>query len=514
MKLVRRTAPSSQDVVDFEPHYVWKVLVVDDEPDVRSLTRLNLKNFRFANRELEILEASSAEAAKALLARHGDIAVALIDVVMETDNAGLQLVEYIRNELGNAMVRIVIRTGQPGVAPERYVIDHYDIDDYKDKTELTAQRLYTTVRTAIKAYRDLKIIELNRRGLSRVLEVTPDIYRISSTSLSDFFEGVLTQVIGLCRLDESSFISTIEGVIATIDGRDVTIQARSDAFRDERRFATVRALCLQALESDNPAASLSGHALVLPLRVQQRTAGFIYVEPTDDLSQADRDLLQMVANQCSSALENLRLHIDLQASYEHAVDMLAEIAEFKDKNTGRHINRIDAYTRLVAVAMGVDAKEAELYGRASRLHDVGKIGIADDLLNKPGRYTPEEFAIMQQHTLIGASILGHDHFLGLAQEIALHHHERWDGKGYPEGRPSGELPLATRIVSVVDVFDALASRRPYKEPWPLDEAAAEVERGAGIRFDPAVVEAFLGLYRRGDLDAVIAMLETDNGGPA
>lgn len=215
MKLVRRTAPAGRDAADFIPHHVWKVLVVDDEPDVLSLTRLNLKNFRFANRELEIFEAASAEEAKSLLARHGDIAVALIDVVMESDDAGFKLVEYIRNELGNALLRIVIRTGQPGIAPERHVIDHYDIDDYKDKTELTAQRLYTTVRTAIKAYRDLKIIELNRRGLSRVLEATPDIYRITATSLSGFFQGVLTQVIGLCRLDESSFISTIEGVIAT-----------------------------------------------------------------------------------------------------------------------------------------------------------------------------------------------------------------------------------------------------------------------------------------------------------
>lgn len=503
MKLVR-THAHTDDSADLAPHYTWKVLVVDDEPDIRSLTRLNLKNFRFANRELEILEAASAAEAKALLVEHSDIAVALIDVVMETDDAGLKLVEYIRNELGNALLRIVIRTGQPGIAPERYVIEHYDIDDYKDKTELTAQRLYTTVRTAVKSYRDLKIIEMNRRGLARVLEATPDIYRISMTSLSDFFTGVLTQIIGLCHLDDSSFISTIEGVIVTCDGHDITLQARSDAFRDDQRFAAVRALCLQALDSDVLPPPLQGHAIVLPLQVQQRTAGFIYVEPTDELSPADRSLIQMVANQCSSALENLRLHIDLQASYDHAIDMLAEIAEFKDKTTGNHINRIEAYTRLIALELGVDAKEAELYGKASRLHDVGKIGISDDLLNKPARFTAEEFEEIKRHTLIGASILGHDHYLGLAREVALYHHERWDGKGYPEGRPSGELPLVTRIVSVVDVFDALINRRPYKDPWPPQKAIDEIERNAGSQFDPTVAAAFLKLYRRGDFDAFIA----------
>jgi hypothetical protein len=116
-----------------------------------------------------------------LLAQHGDIAV-----VMEIDDAGLRLVEYIRKDLKNQLLRLVIRTGQPVVAPGRYVIDHYDIDDYKGRTELTATRLYTTVRAALKAYRDLRTIELNRQGLARVLEAAPDINRIGNGSLNQF----------------------------------------------------------------------------------------------------------------------------------------------------------------------------------------------------------------------------------------------------------------------------------------------------------------------------------------
>lgn len=507
MKLLHRSQ-AHPAATNGAQRYTWKLLVVDDEPDVLSLTRLNLKGFRFANRELDILEATSAAQARELLAQHPDIAVALIDVVMESDDAGLKLVEYIREQLDYRLVRLIIRTGQPGAAPERYVIDHYDIDDYKDKTELTSQRLYTTVRAAVKSYRDLKIIDLNRRGLARVLEAAPDIYRIGGDSLGDFFQGVLTQVIGLCRLDENSFISTIEGLIATLDDHHVTIQARSEAFRDQDRFEEVRELCLQVLENDELPPALRRHAVVLPLTVQHRTAGFIYVEPTDALSPADHDLLKMMANQCASALENLRLHLDLQASYNHAIDMLAEIAEFKDQNTGQHIKRIDSYTRLMALEMGVAPAEADLYGKASRLHDVGKIGIPDEILQKAGPLTPDEFELVKSHTRIGAAILRHDHFFGLARDVALHHHERWDGKGYPEGRKAGELPLVTRIVSVVDVFDALVSRRPYKAPWPLDQAIAEIAQGAGSQFDPAVVETLLRLYQRGDLDAIIASTQT------
>jgi CheY-like chemotaxis protein len=153
---------------------------------------MNLKGFSFAGRDLEIIDAGSAAQAREKLAAHPDIAVALIDVVMETDDAGLRLVEYIRKDLQNTMMRLIVRTGQPGLAPERYVIDHFDIDDYKDKTELTATHLYTAVRSAIKSYRDLRSIDLNRVGLQHVLMAAPDIYRISNRSLNQFFQGVLT----------------------------------------------------------------------------------------------------------------------------------------------------------------------------------------------------------------------------------------------------------------------------------------------------------------------------------
>jgi response regulator RpfG family c-di-GMP phosphodiesterase len=502
MKLIRSAAPAPVPD-DSRPRYFWKLLVVDDEPDIRAVTRLNLKGFRFANRELEILEAGSAAEARALLEQHRDLAVALIDVVMEAEDSGLKLVEHIREALGNHLIRIVIRTGQPGAAPERYVIDHYDIDDYKDKTELTAQRLYTTVRSALKSYRDLRTIDINRQGLQRVLDATPDLYRVSNSSLNAFFQGVLMQIIGLCRLDQSSFISTVEGMIATFDGQDITIQAQSGAFESEPRFEEVRQICIDSLLRGAPADKLRKHSLVLPLYVEQKVVGMIFIEPTDQLAQADLDLIRMVAFQCSSALENLRLHIDLQASFDHAIDMLAEIAEFKDKTTGSHINRIDAYTRRVALEMGVPPAEAVLYGKSSRLHDVGKVGIPDHILSKPARLDAEEFAVMQRHTEIGSTILRRDRFLDMAREVALHHHERWDGRGYPSGRPSREFSLATRIVSVVDVFDALVSKRPYKEAWSLEQAVAEIEAGSGGMFDPEVVEAFLKLLWQGEFDPML-----------
>lgn len=504
MKLIRQGRESAPEPsAHHAPRHTWKLLVVDDEPDVRALTRLNLRGFRFAERDLELLEAGSAQEAKQVLAQHPDVAVALIDVVMETDDAGLKLVEYIRKDLKNLMVRLIIRTGQPGLAPERYVIDHYDIDDYKDKTELTATRLYTGVRSAVKSYRDLRTIDLNRQGLSHVLEAAPDIYRISNQSLSQFFQGVLTQIIGLCNLSETSFISTMSGIIATFDEVDITVRASTGDAALQERLEHIRTQCTRAVLTGAAPDGLRKDAYVVPLVVQRQPVGFIYIEPTQDLDASDRDLINMVAQQCASALENLRLHIDLNQSYDHMVDMLARIAEFKDQTTGSHIQRIDHYTRKVALALGCSREEAVHFGKASRLHDVGKIGISDAILQKPGKLTPEEFDVVRTHTLIGGKILENDKILAVACDVAQHHHERWDGAGYPEGRPSKEFHLVTRIVSVVDVFDALVSKRPYKPAWEPEAAAAAIEAGSGKQFDPAVVSAFLELYRSGQFDAII-----------
>jgi len=442
--------------------------------------------------------------------------VALIDVVMETDDAGLRLVEYIRKDQSNLMMRLIIRTGQPGLAPERYVIDHYDIDDYKDKTELTATHLYTAVRSAIKSYRDLRSIDLNRVGLQHVLKSAPDIYRISNRSLGQFFQGVLTQIIGLCNLSDSSFISTVDGVIATFDKQEALLQAASGKLATQERFETIRSQCSEAILTGHMPEGLRKDAYVVPLVVQRAPVGFIYIEPTQDLDESDRSLISMMAQQCSSALENLRLHIDLNQSYDHMLDMLARIAEFKDSTTGSHINRIDHYTRLVAAELGLPEEEAILYGKASRLHDVGKVGIPDAILRKPGKLTEEEYETVRSHTLIGGQILSNDRILETACDVALHHHERWDGKGYPEGRPARDFHLATRIVSVIDVFDALVSRRPYKEPWEPELAAAEIERGCGSQFDPTVVPAFLKLYRAGRFDHIILAAQHESAlpGPA
>ncbi|MEW5722562.1 MAG: two-component system response regulator [Thermodesulfobacteriota bacterium] len=180
-----------------------------------------------------------------------------------------------------------------------------------------------------------------------------------------------------------------------------------------------------------------------------------------------------------------------KASLE-TIHRLSRAAEYKDEDTGAHILRMSHYSALVARRMGLNDTTVERILYAAPMHDVGKIGIPDHILLKPGRLNPEEWVVMKRHTTIGGAILeeAEGGFIKLGEVIALTHHEKWDGSGYPRGLKGREIPLAGRIVAIADVFDALMSKRPYKEAFPLEKSLAIIQEGRGGHFDPTVVDTF------------------------
>jgi putative two-component system response regulator len=184
---------------------------------------------------------------------------------------------------------------------------------------------------------------------------------------------------------------------------------------------------------------------------------------------------------------------ELEEARVEVLNRLARAAEFRDDESGRHTLRVGRLAGRIAQVLGVPEETQQLIARAAPLHDIGKIGIPDAVLLKVGRLDPEERAIMETHVTIGAEILSGSRFplLQLAEEIALSHHERWDGLGYPRGLGGSEIPLAGRIVAVADVFDALTHDRPYKRAWTVRDTLAEIAMCAGTQFDPAVVEVLL-----------------------
>jgi putative two-component system response regulator len=186
---------------------------------------------------------------------------------------------------------------------------------------------------------------------------------------------------------------------------------------------------------------------------------------------------------------------DLERARVELLERLALAAEYRDDNTQEHAARVGRTVAMIARAMGLPEPDVEVLRRAAPLHDIGKIGIPDTILLKRGALTPEEFTLMQSHARIGAEILSGSEFaiLNFAEQIAAAHHERWDGRGYPNGLAGDAIPLPARMVAVADVFDALTHQRPYKEAWPLARAVEEIALLGGTQFDPAVARTFAAL---------------------
>ncbi len=217
-------------------------------------------------------------------------------------------------------------------------------------------------------------------------------------------------------------------------------------------------------------------------------------------------------------LETRRLHIKLKA-YNHdleikiadrtnklelaqyeVLELMAKFAEFRDDNTGKHTERVGNLSKQLAIYLGMDDLESESIRLAAPLHDIGKIGIPDSILLKPAKLTTEEFSIMKAHTLIGKEILSENQFpiLKMGSEIAESHHENWDGSGYPYGLIGHKIPIVGQIVSIVDVYDALTHKRPYKNAWTIKESLLEIKNQSGKKFNPYLVEVFLKLITNMD----------------
>ena len=284
----------------------WTVLIVDDDAEVHAITELALRSLRFLGRGISFHHAYSAEEARRVIAGLPDLALILLDVVMETDDAGLKLVEEVRGRLGNNKVRIVLRTGQPGQAPEQDVILRYDINDYKAKTELTQARLVTTVVTALRGYQDLKALASGREGLRKIIDASASL--MQSRSMQIFASGVLTQLGGLLGTSGCGILCT------QADSRpcgEFTVIAASGKFEPLLSGPVTEAdpVVAERIFSafDQRRAALTETHAVLYLRTPNARDLVIYVEADHSLDGLDRSLLEMFGTNISISFDNLEM---------------------------------------------------------------------------------------------------------------------------------------------------------------------------------------------------------------
>ncbi|MCK7610574.1 DUF3369 domain-containing protein [Roseibium sediminicola] len=490
----------------FEPYAgrPWKIMLVDDEQSIHDVTRLALSGFSFDDRPLEFVSVYSGEEARRAILDHPDTALILLDVVMESETAGLDVAQFIREEAGNSSVRIVLRTGQPGQAPERDVIARYDINDYKEKTELTSRKLSTLMYASLRSYRDIVELEKNKRGLEAVIEASASMFELQTKE--NLAQVVLDQLGNLLQKQCDLSIGATSAFAAQGWGQSVTIIAATGRYaphvgRDlisiqdppTLRDVTSALTCSQSeITSDHYTAVIRCRDGIKRLVHLQGLLG----EPTD----LNRSLLNLFERNVAIACENMDLVHEIEQTQVEMVDILGETIETRSLETGHHVQRVAEISKLLALEYGLPEEEAEVIRLASPLHDIGKIGIPDAILNKPAKLTRDEWEIMKTHTTLGYDMLKSSSrkVLQAGAIIARDHHEKWAGGGYPADKCGEDIHLYGRITAVADVFDALGSERCYKNAWPLEQILELMRTERGRHFQPELVDILLA-----NIDAVV-----------
>ena len=473
----------------------WKVLLVDDEPDIHDVTKLTLTRFRLDDRALTFLHAYSGAEAKEILARETDIALVFLDVVMEREDSGLEVARWLRKEQDNQFTRIVLRTGQPGQAPEERVIVDYDINDYKEKTELDRTKLFTTTFAALRAYRDIMKVEEARKaqttyreGLERVIAASAHIFQ--QRNLKDFASGLLQQVVALLRLEQSMLLRLAGASVITGETEYEILAQIGDVGSD-----VISPELIAQLDDarHNRISRLHGNTYVGYFPNASGKASLLVLKGVEEISDIDAQLLQVFCSGVAIAFDNILLNQEITDTQAELILRLGDVVESRSHEAGNHVRRMSQICYLLAQASGLPDDETAVLMHAAPMHDIGKIATPDAVLLKPGKLTPDEWEIMKQHPTVGLSILDGSTrpILKAAAVIAHQHHEKYDGSGYPQGLKGEDIHRYARIVAVADVFDALSHSRCYKDAWPIAQVTEHLREVAGHHLDPNYVEVLI-----------------------
>ncbi|HEX4872128.1 MAG TPA: HD domain-containing phosphohydrolase [Nevskiaceae bacterium] len=329
----------------------------------------------------------------------------------------------------------------------------------------------------------------SRRPVVLVVDDTPLNLQVATTVLREHYVALAAtdgfKALELVERREDIDLVLLDVMMPELDGYEVCRRLR--ALPGRRSLPVIFLTALDAAEDEKRAFETGGVDFVSkPFRPETLLAR---VATHLRLYEHERRLDRLVRER-TAALE--RKTEELEQTRLQVIHQLGRAAEFKDDDTGTHVIRMSHYARLIAEGAGFSADQVDLLFKASPMHDIGKLGIPDAILQKPGPLTPAEWTIMQRHPAIGAGIIGRNQgeLLECARLVALTHHEKWDGSGYPRGRAGTDIPIQGRVVAIADVFDALTSARPYKQAWSIEAALDWMRAHSGRTFDPGLLPVF------------------------
>ncbi|MDN5303929.1 MAG: hypothetical protein PWP46_808 [Fusobacteriaceae bacterium] len=464
----------------------WKVIIADDEPDIHTVTKLVLKDFEYENKEIELINCYNDNETKEALINHSDAAIILLDVVMDRNDSGLEIVKFIRNELKNKSIRIILRTGQPGLAPERSIVLNYDINDYKEKTELTAQKLITSIISSLRAYKEIKNIERNKIGLEKIISIAPKLFKLEH-NLENFSKLIINEFKEIFSINRGFVICSKNKSFNIIHSLSINDNEIKEIY--EKIFLNNNLECIKTHRD----SYINDNIFIGCLKYFNNKKLYVYFENKDMLSEVDKNLIKIFWKNIGTAIENIILNEEILSTQRDVILTLGEAIENRTEKTNYHVKRVSEYAYLFAKKYGLDEHKAKILKYSAPLHDIGKIGIKEEILNKPSRLNFDEFEMVKEHTKIGYNILkiSKRNLLQASAIIAHEHHEKWDGSGYPRGLKGEEIHIFSRIIALCDVFDSMLHSKVYRKEYSLEKTLEYIKSEKGKHFDPKLVDILL-----------------------
>lgn len=487
------------------------ILIVDDEKAILDISTeyLNQKGYRVITAE------NGFEAVKIL--EKETIACCFTDINMPGMD-GLQLAEHIQKK--DMTIPVIIMTGYPTIdntiqTVKNGVVDFLIKPVSLKQLGLCLQRALIQKKLLIEnimLHHEIKgkkrIEELNRQLIEKINElnnfnkIMTDFAKISSSR--ELFDTIVSLSREIVEADIAEFF-IIPGKKTAPNLIAVSRSERAESFESKgvfEKYATEIAKDgLPFLIKENRPES-SGlpdsirSAMIVPMKIREKTFGVVTVSLLDEKLRFDEQCLYQIsflAQKAADTAENIALYETISENLFSTLRGFVKAVEMKDAYTKEHSNRVAEMAVVIAREMGCFEEELNIIDMAGKLHDIGKIGIADNILLKPGRLTDEEFEIIKQHPELGSSIIGQLGLWSRETEIIRHHHERYDGNGYPDRLKGENIPFLARILSVADAYDAMASDRAYRKKMEFSKVAQIIREGAGSQFDPDVVKAFMKL---------------------
>lgn len=501
-----------------KPTHKGSVLLVDDDPDICSTLQIILDYDGYScvgvgtsNRAMELLHSQ-------------DFDLVITDMYLQGSNCnGMELIEMIMKF--DDSIPVILITGFPSVnraveAMKRGAVDFmvkpFDRDLLLHQVDKAIQERRLRIenrRLQAEVNKTAVIEKLNRELNTKVNELTR-LYTISE-GLNSFMDNaalfqkiseLAAQVTGAQRVSvmlldrarrhlriRSAVGISPEDILNTVQpvGRGISGKVVQTA---KPMRVTQRAMDYKPQTGNDRLGYKSNSWLSLPLIIGQEVFGVINLTDKldgSDFTREDEQIMQTLVEKAGTKLENQALYEGIYSNLIDTLNALVTSIEAKDPYTHEHSQRVTEYAMSVARLMGLGEDEIEMLNFAAMLHDIGKIGVRDDVLTKPGKLTNEEYDVIKLHPIVGERIVKP---LGLVREevaIIRHHHERFDGRGYPDGLKGDQIPVLARIVAVADAFDAMTSTRSYRRALPVEAAVSEMQRCSGVQFDPDVVSAIV-----------------------